>query len=140
MKYIKLFEDLFEERKKREKKRDELQDFCDTYLAYLKDEGFNVYVNPMGNRTEITIYLRDFRYGGNPFEWNNVKDHIIPFLEILRRNYNTNEEVIFYTKSNKGIVATTKQNIQSVVDDNLLDNRTSIDFKNIIKIILNILN
>ena len=133
MKYIKLFEDLFE---------DNLQDFCDTYLAYLKDEGFNVYINPMGNRTEITIYLRDFRYGGNPFEWDNVKDHIIPFLEMLRKNYNTNDEVIFYTKSkiHRTEIPFLRQNIQSVVDDTLPDNRTSIDFKNIIKIILNILN
>lgn len=133
MKYIKLFEDLFE---------DNLQDFCDTYLAYLKDEDFKVYVNPMGNRTEITIYLGDFRYGGNPFEWNNVKDHIIPFLEILRKNYNTNDEVIFYTKSklHRMEIPFLKQNIQSVIDDNLPEVRTSIDFKNIIKIILNILN
>ena len=133
MKYIKLFEDLFE---------DNLQDFCDTYLAYLKDEGFNIYINPMGNRTEITIYLRDFRYGGNPFEWDNVKDHIIPFLEMLRKNYNTNDEVIFYTKSklHRMEIPFSKQNIQSVVDDTLLEVRTSIDFKNIIKIILNILN
>ena len=133
MKYIKLFEDLFE---------DNLQDFCDTYLAYLKDEGFNIYINPMGNRTEITIYLRDFRYGGNPFEWDNVKDHIIPFLEMLRKNYNTNDEVIFYTKSklHRTKIPFSKQNIQSVVDDTLLEVRTSIDFKNIIKIILNILN
>lgn len=135
MKYIKLFEDLFE---------DNLQDFCDTYLAYLKDEEFNVYINPMGNRTEISIFIRDFRYGGNPFEWDNVKDHIIPFLEILRRNYNTNDEVLFYlfytkNKTNR-VLATSKQNIQSIIDDNLIDPTPSIDFKNIIKIVLNILN
>lgn len=132
MKYIKLFEDLFE---------DNLQDFCDTYLAYLKDEGFNIYINPMGNRTETTIYLRDFRYGGNPFEWDNVKDHIIPFLEMLRRNYNTNDEVLFYTKNKTHrVMATSKQNIQSTIDDNLIDTTPSVDFKNIIKIVLNILN
>lgn len=132
MKYIKLFEDLFE---------DNLQDFCDTYLAYLKDEEFNVYINPMGNRTEISIFIRDFRYGGNPFEWDNVKDHIIPFLEILRRNYNTNDEVLFYTKNKTNrVLATSKQNIQSIIDDNLIDPTPSIDFKNIIKIVLNILN
>lgn len=132
MKYIKLFEDLFE---------DNLQDFCDTYLAYLKDEGFNIYIIPMGNRTEITLYIRDFRYGGNPFEWDNVKDHIIPFLEILRRNYNTNDEVLFYTKNKTHrVMATSKQNIQSTIDDNLIDTTPSVDFKNIIKIVLNILN
>lgn len=132
MKYIKLFEDLFE---------DNLQDFCDTYLAYLKDEGFNIYIIPMGNRTEITLYIRDFRYGGNPFEWDNVKDHIIPFLEILRRNYNTNDEVLFYTKNKTHrVMATSKQNIQSTIDDNLIDTTPSVDFKNIIKIVLSILN
>lgn len=129
MKYIKLFEGLFENR---------LKDFCNNHLAYLTDDDFKIYINPIGNRTEITLFIKDFRYGGNPFKWNDVKDDIIPFLEILRMNYNTNEEVIFYTKKDNRLEFS-KQNIQSVIDDILVDNN-NIDFKNIIKIILNILN
>ena len=78
MKYIKLFEDLFE---------DNLQDFCDTYLAYLKDEGFNIYINSSGwfdGRGEISIFQRNQDgFILDDFYWDEVKDHVIPFLQMF---------------------------------------------------------
>lgn len=135
MKYIKLFEDVFE---------DNLQDFCEQYLAYLLDDGFKVRIIVRDWMiTEIAIFKHDFRYGGNPFDWNLVKDYIIPFLEILSRKYNTNKEIVFSTKSkiHKGtglVTMSSRQNIKSVIEDSLIDPKPSIDFRNIIKIVVNI--
>ena len=75
---------------------DDLQDFCDTYLAYLLDDGFKVVID---NKPEdlFTIRLtqssdngnwleRYFKYD-NPFIWDSIKDHYVPFLHMLSRNY-----------------------------------------------------
>jgi hypothetical protein len=119
MKYIKLFEDLFE---------DELQDFCDTYLAYLKDEGFNVYINSAGWKDgEITISypsdgvynpFRKINFMLDDFSWDVVKDHFIPFLQMLYKEYNydkSTDKIIFFTPNAKYIT----KSFDEVVNDKI---------------------
>jgi hypothetical protein len=113
MKYIKLFEDLFE---------DELQDFCDTYLAYLKDDGFNVYINSAGwtdGQGEITILRRnEDGFTLDEFSWDEVKDHFIPFLQMLYKEYNydkSTDKIIFFTPNAKYIT----KSFDEVVNDKI---------------------
>ena len=80
MKYLKLFnEDItsfnFEE---------ELQDFCEMNLAYLLDEAELQIVESPGGWSElhlIRILLNE------PKRWNEIKDHMIPFLTRLVSKY-----------------------------------------------------
>lgn len=113
MKYIKLFEDLFE---------DNLQDFCDTYLAYLKDEGFNIYINSSGwfdGRGEISIFHRNQDgFILDDFYWDEVKDHVIPFLQMLYKEYNYDksiDKILFFTSNAKNI----SKSLDDVVNDKI---------------------
>jgi hypothetical protein len=66
--------------------REELEDFCDTHLAYLTDENFSInYAEHYGgNVTELTIKTLSVT---QIFTWDEVKDHFIPFLHMLSKEY-----------------------------------------------------
>jgi hypothetical protein len=78
MKYLKRFNESanFEER---------LKDFCETHLTYLLDEGFEVVLKDLDETydCEITVIREDQR----TFTWNEVKDHIVPFIIHLNKEY-----------------------------------------------------
>jgi hypothetical protein len=79
MKYLKRFNESqgdFQER---------LRDFCETHLAYLLDEGFEVVLNDLDETydCEITIKREDQR----TFTWDEVKDHVVPFIIHLNKEY-----------------------------------------------------
>ena len=91
--YLKVYEgfDVFKD------KLDELQDFCDTYLAYMTDKGVVLTVTP-NSRLSSTIFVLSVRSIENKdFKWNDIKDYFIPFLEVLtkkigRGNFMTNSD------------------------------------------------
>jgi hypothetical protein len=77
-------------------KQEELQEFCESSLAYLMDEGFTIkiYSREMpGDRArsyipkgQFNIFLqkdnaRDF------FKWDDIIDYYIPFLQLLSNRY-----------------------------------------------------
>jgi hypothetical protein len=66
----------------------ELQYFCETYLAYLLDEGFGIRVRhgSREDRARIEFYKDDIHFPA-PFNWDDVKDHYIPFYQMLSKNY-----------------------------------------------------
>lgn len=66
----------------------ELQYFCETYLAYLIDEGFGIRVRhgSRKSRARIEFYKEDHIYPV-PFSWDDVKDHYIPFYQMLSKEY-----------------------------------------------------
>jgi hypothetical protein len=78
MKYLKRFNESvdFEER---------LKDFCETHLAYLLDEGFEVVLKDLDETydCEVTIQREDER----TFTWDEVKDHVVPFIIHLNKEY-----------------------------------------------------
>jgi hypothetical protein len=130
MKYIKLFEDLFE---------DNLQDFCDTYLAYLKDEGFNIYINSSGwtdGQGEITILRRnEDGFTLDEFSWNEVKDQIIPFLQMLYKEYNydkSKDNILFFTSNSKHII----KSFDDIANDKVFILTDTNNTKNLKKIII----
>jgi hypothetical protein len=91
MRYLKTFESVDLE--------NDLKDFCETYLAYLLDEDFQLDVIWMGHDyiviksdcyTINLIKLND--YGATGFTWNEVKDSYIPFLHMLDKQYEIMDE------------------------------------------------
>jgi len=71
--------------------KEELEDFCDTHLAYLTDEGFSIEYEELygGHCTNITIRhsKRDKNKYSHDFSWDEVKNRFIPFLHILSKEY-----------------------------------------------------
>jgi hypothetical protein len=80
--------------------RPELLKFCEEYLAYLLDEGFDVSVRLY--EKENRLYrdgIRDEGYisiqsKNNTFKWNDVKEDFIPFLEMLVIKYDLVERLV----------------------------------------------
>lgn len=70
--------------------KEELQDFCETYLAYLLDKGFLVIVYELQFCYKITIYkphhLLNYPIG---FKWEDISDSFIPFVKFLYKDYNS---------------------------------------------------
>ena len=72
-----------------------LQDFCESYLIYLLDKGFVVKVQDNKVNYEpikidiSTELLPNIRYDitNRSFYWSEVKDYVIPFLQVLSENY-----------------------------------------------------
>lgn len=103
MKHIKPFNE------SKENLQQELQDFCETSLAYLLDEGFDISVTlrdkvkfpdkqkilfqvfrndkhllvTLGLKAKENTWLQDY----DLFSWNDVKDYYIPFIQMLVRRY-----------------------------------------------------
>lgn len=79
--------------------KEELQDFCDTYLAYLLDEDFSIeYLGKKSNKdqddSEIISLKKGYRTDSmaiaDPslmFSWDEIKDHFIPFIHMLSKQY-----------------------------------------------------
>jgi hypothetical protein len=114
MKHLKIYEafDVFKD------KLEELQDFCDTYLAYMTDKGVVLTVTP-NSRLSSTIFVLSVRsVESKDFEWNDIKDNFIPFLEVLnnkigRGNFMTNSDPNheFKFTSNRGIFYRSLENV-----------------------------
>jgi hypothetical protein len=91
MKYLKR---IFESTKTKE----ELQDFCETNLAYLLDDDFVIEVRDdvygsKFNKIKYMIHIRRTTPGYR-FKWKDVNDKIIPFLHVLNREYDISRHKI----------------------------------------------
>ena len=94
MRTIKLYEDFNTDFKK------ELQDFCEMYLAYLIDEGFEVKIKEEKSDVLVLDIERvsafnnytegphGTRFIDNSFRWSEISDHFITFYHMLSREYN----------------------------------------------------
>lgn len=94
--------------------REDLQEFCDTYLAYLYDEGFKIDLNDLPNSWEpdfhatgsmtklirITKPSPDMGYRVN-FYWKDIEDNFIPFIEVLQQKYYLRTNIEFITPTNQ---------------------------------------
>jgi hypothetical protein len=72
-------------RKFNESLKEELLDFCETYLAYLIDEGFKVRISKFEGDDFHQIMLSTSEPSN--FLWSQVKDQILPFLHFLFKDY-----------------------------------------------------
>ena len=89
MKYLKLFENHSWDQKPYE----EFENFCKMHLAFLSDEGIEVETrnNFNLNRFQFSIKGEEVPFYNNtinlPFNYEDIKDNFIPFMEMLNDRY-----------------------------------------------------
>ena len=86
--------------------REELRDFCETYLAYLLDEGFELKIY---GGAELAAGVTPFQISlvkqdQSIFYWQDIINQFLPFLKFLKDNYNLEKvdpssTVPFYRKA-----------------------------------------
>ena len=106
-----------------------LEEFCGDYLAYLIDQGFrSTITSGFDARERYSVMKLGFDYriitigSRYVFDWNDVKDYVIPFLQVLDDNYRiyywvTNDEkkqIRFRTNSGGKIIS-----YEDVINDNV---------------------
>lgn len=82
MKYIKIYEDFDDD-----DFCEEIENFCNTRLAYLVDEDFIIDCEDGGDDVHISISKNE------PFKWGEIRDHILPFMEILDNEYGVYDHI-----------------------------------------------
>lgn len=65
--------------------KEELQDFCETYLAYLIDEDFKIRISKFDGDDYHQIMIGTSEQAN--FLWSEVKDQVLPFLHFLFKDY-----------------------------------------------------
>jgi hypothetical protein len=85
----------------------ELREECETYLAYLLDDGeFEIdfaYGNVLSSFLDIDIRKNEVA-DDDQFLWNHVKDQVIPLIELFRKGhfkYNLEKVVLYYADGAK---------------------------------------
>lgn len=85
----------------------ELREECETYLAYLLDDGeFEidfVYGNVLSSFLDIDIRKNEVA-DDDQFLWNDVKDHVIPLIELFRKGhfkYNLEKVILYFADGGK---------------------------------------
>ena len=83
--------------------KEDLQDFCENYLAYLLDEGYSIESLMVSRDSRDGIMMMNdnliiFKKGDRPddvplnspeflFSWDEIKDQFIPFIHMLSKRY-----------------------------------------------------
>ena len=93
MKYLRTFNESID--------NDHLTDLCDMCLAYLMDDGYEYYIKGFSWLHTRVIYFDNKNIKNkstywpynteNIFKWGDVKDHFIPFLQMLLKDYRIKE-------------------------------------------------
>ena len=121
MRYIKRFNE------NNENFQEELQDFCETGLAYLLDDGVEVQVM---DTTKILVLLDVKSKVKIKFDeaksWDEVKDYIIPFLTRLNNKYelsrqveNSKKDIRVHFSGVTGHIESITTTIEDIINDNL---------------------
>lgn len=91
----------------------ELKEFCETHLAYLLDEDFSIGYRVLNNSGRNDIHVPSIEivikstktsayiYPGVirkilPFSWEEVSNHIIPFIHFLNMKYCITQRTSYY--------------------------------------------
>jgi hypothetical protein len=116
---------------------DELKEFSEDCLVYLLDDGFEITTYNMANDdTRIVIWLskpgprvgwnnKETRIG---FEWDAVKDYVIPFIQLLAKKYRLDKfdtvgSVQYPVRFNYGVDSPDLEDFtyDQIVDDSLFN-------------------
>lgn len=116
---------------------EQLKDFCETSLAYLLDDGYNVSVSvrdkvkyPGKNHVIVSLGLPKYIESGlleyGKFHWNDVKDYYIPFLQMLQRRY----ELLPYLDASAHIYVcfNTASGFRYLSLDQVINDKTGLDY------------
>ena len=98
--------------------KEELQEFCELNLAYLLDDGRLLVEDSRDN-----LVIVQLNFGRNK-DWNEIKDHIIPFFirltnkyEVVEKNTENVDVYIFTHKVSGGLEAEFK--ITDLIDNDV---------------------
>jgi hypothetical protein len=124
----------------------ELKEFCETHLAYLLDEDFSIGYRILNNSgrndihiPSIEIVIRSTKDKGPirnlmPFSWEEVSNHIIPFIHFLNIKYCLTQKTSYYGTGIVCIETPTTDKIKKTTFDvekpNNLHNLSLSDIKN----------
>jgi hypothetical protein len=77
-------------------KVDELRDFCETYLAYLMDDAIKELKvgKPQLLQTDKYVCYNVEIYFNKSIQWDQIKDHFLPFLQMVQKEYGFREDNI----------------------------------------------
>lgn len=95
MKYLRKFNES-EDYSLEKEETNELKDFCSTHLAYLLDDGFELYIENTSYYISDDVYTYiNLSKSGNTFNLSkDIKNILIPFLIILSEQYSVDDEYI----------------------------------------------
>ena len=86
----------------------ELREECETYLAYLLDEDFIIEMSRIRNRIRLMDIDIDIRKSesadDDQFLWDDVKDHVIPLIELFRKGrfkYKLEKVILYFADGSK---------------------------------------
>ena len=82
--------------------KDELQDFCDTHLAYLIDDGFKVRISKFEGDDFHQIMIGTVNQLNSL--WSEMKDQVLSFLHFLLKDYELYWDEYFNAEPAMGIV------------------------------------
>ena len=73
-----------------------LKEFCETQLAYFLDKDFSIGYRILNNsgRSHIEIVIKST--SKNTFRWEEVSNHIIPFIHFLNMEYCITQKTSYY--------------------------------------------
>jgi hypothetical protein len=120
MKYIKLFNESLNS--------DNLREFCEVNLAYLLDE-YDLKITPIKLSSGVeyqvleirtyTRYNQDTHTFSPPigyFYWNDIKDHVIPFLKRIRKSY-TIHQITFDARGYSGSITIKGPSVNALINE-----------------------
>lgn len=109
--------------------KEEVREFCETRLAYLLDDGYEIHIRKdLDSTLVISFNLPSNKFGLSirtslnldedfvKFKWNDIKDYFIPFLTHLSNNYEINGKVQFAV-NRLGCKTYYFYNTQQIIDD-----------------------
>ena len=125
MKHIKVFEDFNSTGTKK------LKEFTEGYLAYLLDEGIKIQIELGSEPGTYGLFIQRF---GNGFKWDDIKDHFIPFLHMLNKEYEIISTMRFGLVQASGKWAPNKwRSVEEILNDEINERKRivtiSIDLK-----------
>lgn len=122
MRYLKKFNEVISQ--------DDLKVFCEQYLAYLLDEGYALDFRQFDRISQIDLVKPKYNtqhgswspgFGGpvDWMDWDKIKDHFIPFLQMLDKEYDIKENSLLFQA--RGAVQV-RIPFQDVIDDKVEEN------------------
>lgn len=111
----------------------ELQEFCNSYMAYLIDTGFQIkceygkYVNKediyikFNKVVTINSNIDKEIFKSRLFNWDDVKDDFIPFYEILSNKYDIVEKFLLCDRIRGSNINPRKK----IISDDILEDKVN---------------
>ena len=98
--------------------KEQLKDFCETHLAYLLDNGFIVEINEFEELDGFELLIQKEEYNDRQplFIWEEIKDHIGPFIFYLDKEYELYKATEKIGKSEPGDIGIVQSELDALFE------------------------